>query len=64
MMTCAGFAFLYVHLTCTPAHTPPADTYCQISKPIQFEQSTPLKTKQRIMIANRKYRALCVDKKQ
>jgi hypothetical protein len=64
MMKCAGFAFLYVQMTCTPVHTPPADTFCKIYRPITFEKSTPLKTRQRIMIANRKYVALCVSKKK
>ena len=27
MMTCTGFAFLYVVLTCKPVATPPSDLY-------------------------------------
>jgi hypothetical protein len=63
-MTCKGFAFLYVSLTCTPVATPPADTFCKIARIIQFEKSTPLKTRQRIIISNRKIQALCVGKKK
>jgi hypothetical protein len=63
MMTCKGFAFLYVAMTCTPVHTPPSDTYCRITKPLHYEKSTPAATKRRIQIHNRQYRALCLQAK-
>lgn len=55
MVTCKGVALVFVYMTCTEPAKPPADTFCKIYKPIQFEASTPLKTRQRIIIANRKY---------
>ena len=33
MLTCKGFAFLFVSMTCQPSGAPP-DSYCQIAKPI------------------------------
>jgi hypothetical protein len=44
-------------------HTPPADTYCRITKLLHYERSTPAATKRRIQIHNRQYRALCLKAK-
>jgi hypothetical protein len=63
-LTCKGFAFLFVSMTCTPEHTPPANTYCQIAKPIYWESATPRRTKEQIDRENRKWKALCAKGKR
>lgn len=57
-MTCTGFAFLFVQMTCTtPA--PPPDTYCQIAKPIYWSKSDTRETKAQADRENRKWKRLC-----
>lgn len=63
MMKCTGFAFLYVQMTCTPVHTPPADTFCKIARPIQWHATDTRKTKEAADTHNRKYRRLCLEVK-
>lgn len=53
-MTCTGFAFFFVSLTCTPVATPPADTFCQIAKPIYWSAKDTRRTKEQADIHNRK----------
>lgn len=53
-MTCTGFAFFFVSLTCTPAAPPPADTFCQIAKPIYWSAKDTRRTKEQADIHNRK----------
>ena len=64
MMTCVGFAFLYVSMTCKPVATPPSDTYCSIARPIQWHKSDSRKTKEQADTHNRKYKRLCVGVKK
>ena len=61
MMTCSGFAFLYVALTCKPVATPPTDTFCQIARPIYWTGGDSRKTKEQADIHNRKYKRLCLN---
>lgn len=57
-MTCTGFAFLFVQLTCTtPA--PPPDTYCQISRPILWSSKDTRLTKEAVDKHNRVWKRLC-----
>lgn len=63
MMTCTGFAFLYVALTCKPVETPTADTFCQIARPIHWNAGDTRKTKEQADIHNRKYKRLCTGTK-
>lgn len=60
MMTCTGFAFLIVSMTCKPVNTPPADTFCKITRPIQWHASDSRKTKEQADTHNRKYKRLCL----
>ena len=52
-MTCTGFAFFFVSLTCTQA-APPADTFCMIAKPIYWSAKDTRRTKEQADIHNRK----------
>lgn len=59
-ITCLGFLiFFQCQLPPTP---PPADTYCQIARPIFFSKNDTRETKEQIDIANRKWKALCQRK--
>jgi hypothetical protein len=58
-MTCTGFALLFVSMTCTVAVTPPADTYCQIAKPIYWASGDTRRTKEQADVHNRKWKRLC-----
>jgi hypothetical protein len=59
MMTCTGIAFLFVSMTCTLATSPPADTYCQIAKPIYWSPGDSRKTKEQADVHNRVWKKLC-----
>ena len=63
MMTCTGWALLYVHLTCTPAATPPTDSFCQIYKPVYWSPNDTRGSKKQNDINNRKWKRLCQGKK-
>lgn len=59
MMTCTGFAFLVVSMTCTPVATPPTDSFCQIARPIRWAAGDTRKTKEQADTHNRKWKRLC-----
>lgn len=59
MMTCEGWALVYVFLTCTPAATPPTDTFCQIYKPVHWSARDTRNTKAQNDKNNRKYKRIC-----
>lgn len=61
MLTCTGFAFLFVSLTCQPAGAPP-DTYCQIAKPIYWSRNDTRQTKEQVDKHNRVWKQLCAKK--
>lgn len=63
MLTCKGFAFLFVSMTCHPAGAPP-DTYCQIAKPIYWSKHDTSETAQQVRRENRKWKRLCEDRKK
>jgi hypothetical protein len=63
MLTCTGFAFLFVSMTCQPKGAPP-DTYCQIAKPIYWSSKDTRGTKEQADRENRKWKALCNVRKQ
>lgn len=57
-MTCTGFAFIFVQMTCTtPAPAP--DTYCQIAKPVYWSKHDTRGTKEQVDRENRKWKRLC-----
>ena len=62
MLTCTGFAFLFVSMTCTPQGATP-DTYCQIAKPIHWSRSDTAGTKWQAKRENAKWKKLCGAKK-
>lgn len=62
MMTCTGFAFLFVSMTCTQQVTAPTDTFCAIAKPIFWSSRDTRITKEQADIHNRKIKQLCRKK--
>lgn len=62
MMTCKGFAFLFVSMTCQPTGAPP-DTYCQIAKPVYWSRADSAETKWQIKRENAKWMKLCGGRK-
>lgn len=57
MMTCVGFAFFLVKLTCTPLDAPVDQaTFCRTAEPIQWHASNPRWQKEQIDRHNAKYR--------
>lgn len=58
MLTCKGFAFIFVSMTCQPASAPP-DTYCQIALPITWSRHDTAQTKAEVRRENRKWKRLC-----
>jgi hypothetical protein len=58
MLTCKGFAFIVVSMTCQPAGAAP-DTYCQIAKPVYWSRHDTALTKRQADRENRKYKRLC-----
>lgn len=57
MITCLGFLFFF---QCeAPRAPPPADTYCQIVKPIRFDAKDTRRTKEQVDTHNRQWVALC-----
>lgn len=59
MMTCTGFAFLFVSMTCTPTAAPPSDTFCKIAKPIYWHANDTRGTKKQVDTLNRVYKRVC-----
>lgn len=59
MMTCTGFAFLVVSMTCTPVATPPTDSFCQNYKPVYWSPKDTRRSKEENDINNRKWKRLC-----
>lgn len=60
-MLCFGFiVFMHCEL---PKAPPPADTYCQIAKPIYFKPTDDRATKEQADRENRKWKRLCANKK-
>lgn len=60
MLTCKGFAFLFVSMTCQPSGAPP-DTYCNIAKPIYWSRNDTRATKEQADRENRKWKRICRD---
>jgi hypothetical protein len=58
MLTCKGWAFVYVAITCQPAGAPP-DTYCSIAKPIYWSGTDSRVTKEQVDRHNRVWKKLC-----
>lgn len=58
MLTCKGFAFLFVSMTCQPSGAPP-DTYCSIAKPIYWSGADSRVTKEQVDRHNRVWKKLC-----
>ena len=61
MLTCKGFAFLFVSMTCQPAGAAP-DTFCQIAKPITWSANDTRFTKEQADSHNRVWKRLCRPK--
>lgn len=60
MITCLGFL---VFFQCEmPRQPPPADTYCQIAKPIRWSPNDTRLTKEQADIHNRQWKVLCGSK--
>jgi len=60
MMTCTGFAFLYVALTCKPVTPPPpTTTFCQLYKPVYWSPKDTRGSKEQNDRNNRVYKRLC-----
>lgn len=62
MLTCKGFAFILVSITCQPAGAP-ADTYCQIAQPITWSRLDTAQTAREVRRENRKWKRLCGGRK-
>lgn len=57
MITCLGLLFFF---QCEPPRTPPpADTYCQIVRPIRWDRADTRLTKEQVDTHNRQWKALC-----
>jgi hypothetical protein len=63
MISCTGWAFLYVSLSCTSPPTPILDTYCSNYKPVYWHSKDTRKTKEATDTNNRKWKALCNGRK-
>lgn len=63
MMTCTGFAFLFVSMTCTPVGSPPTDSFCQLYEPVYWSAKDTRKSKEKNDINNRKFKRLCTGTK-
>lgn len=60
--TCFGLLFIMFCEPSGPKAPPPADTYCQIAKPIYFGSADTRKTKEQVDTHNRQWKALCAPK--
>lgn len=59
-MLCIGLLVMWCDVSdIKPRTPPPADTYCQIARPIYFSASDTRKTKEQADRENRKWRRLC-----
>ena len=60
MSNCIGFIVCFGALS--PAPVPPADTYCQIARPIYWSAGDTRATKEQADRENRKWKRLCSTK--
>lgn len=57
-MICFGILVMVCELTAAPA-PPPASTYCQIARPIYWNENDTRQTKEAVDTENRKWKRLC-----
>lgn len=55
-ITCLGFL---VFFSCEVPERAPADSYCQVARPVYWHASDSRKTKEQVDRENRKYKRLC-----
>ncbi len=59
-MTCIGFAFFFVYMTCTQtAPAPSGASFCSTYRPILWSAKDSRKTKEQADKMNRVYRKVC-----
>lgn len=58
-MTCTGFAFFLVHLTCQQPAATAGASFCQTYSPVRWHASDTRGTKEQVDKLNRAFKRIC-----